>query len=130
MLIHCPPQKDGANSMWRKGGEFEHLKALRIAAAQAMVGHELATGLITLSVKIRAEQSRGDLDNFITGICDGLMAAHPLTPIDLTAWRTVPEFARPEHPICFTDDALISQIHAERVTSVNKIPGYHVELEW
>jgi len=75
-----PPKKDGANSMWRKGSEMERVIALRLAASQSMHGHSLAQSWVHMSVRVYANPTDGDLDNFITGICDSLTAAHSRTP--------------------------------------------------
>jgi len=99
-----PPKKDGANSMWRKGIEIERLQNLRIAAVQAMNGRSPTTGLIHLCLRLYAAPENGDLDNFITGICDGLMAAHPRTPIDIEFWSGISELAQPKRNICYMDD--------------------------
>ena len=123
-----PPKKDGANSMWRKGSEFDRLKALRLAASQAMSGRPPFSGLIQLKVTIHADPRSGDLDNFITGICDGLMAAHPATPINGSRWSDVPPDSRPSRAIAFTDDAAISMIQAERVPPEGKPSTYKIEV--
>ena len=125
-----PPKKDGANSMWRKGHEFERLRNLRIAAVNAMNDKSPATSPIHLILRLYATPENGDLDNFITGICDGLMAAHPRTPIDIEFWSGLPELAQPNRSICYTDDKLISKITAERLTSDAYDPHYEVELKW
>jgi len=125
-----PPKKDGANSMWRKGSELARLKALRIAASEAMKDIPLIKGNLLLTIRIFADSTKGDLDNFITGICDGLMAAHPLTPIDHKEWLDLPEAARPHRPICYSNDALINSIAAKRLPPDEKGDHYYVELEW
>ena len=35
MVMDQPPKKDGANSMWRKKSEVQHIVALRAAALEA-----------------------------------------------------------------------------------------------
>lgn len=125
-----PPKKDGANSMWCKGSEQTRLRALRSAAFEAMRGQPLISSLATLTIRIFADIRKGDLDNFITGICDGLMAAHPLTPIDPATWQDIPDEIRPGHPICYIDDAVIQKIFAERLTPMNNREYYVVELDW
>lgn len=125
-----PPKKDGANSMWRKGSELERLKNLRIAAVQAMDGKSSATSAIHLKLKLYTGPENGDLDNFITGICDGLMAANPRTPINIELWCGIPERAHPNKSICYTDDKLVAKITAERLTSDAHDQHYEVELEW
>ena len=116
--------------MWRKRSELQHLIALRKAAAEAMQGIPLIQSEITMNICIYADPHQGDLDNFITGICDGLMAAHRRTPVDLLAWMDLPEEARPDHPICFQDDVLIQLVTAERKEPDARGSRYIVELEW
>ena len=123
-----PPKKDGANSMWRKGSELDKLKALRLAASQAMAGRPPFSGPLQLKVTIHADPRSGDLDNFITGICDGLMAAHPATPIDAPAWSEVPPESQPSRAIAFTDDAAISRIQAERMPLEGRAGQYKIEV--
>ena len=127
-VIGLPPKKDGANSMWRKGSEFERLRNLRIAAAEAMNGRSPATTLVNLHLRLFAAPENGDLDNFLTGICDGLMAAHPRTPVDTAIWSSLPEHAQPNRSICFKDDKLLWKISAERISSNDR--HYEVEVEW
>jgi hypothetical protein len=72
-----PPKKDGANSMWGKDLEADRLIKLRIAAAMAFGDDPPLRDSINLEVSVNIPQNGrtiGDLDNFITGICDGLMA--------------------------------------------------------
>jgi hypothetical protein len=123
-----PPKKDGANSMWRKGSESVRLKALRLAASQAMSGIPAFSKHVQLSITLYSDSQSGDLDNFITGICDGLMAAHPNTPIDDSAWSDVPPLAHPSRAIAFKDDAIVARIRADRVAPTAQIPHYEVEI--
>lgn len=81
---HLPPKKDGANSMWNKASERARLVALR-QAAYACCGEEpVLSADIRLSVQIHCAASElltvGDLDNFITGVCDGLMVPREARP--------------------------------------------------
>ncbi len=125
-----PPKKDGANSMWRKGAQQNRLKALRVEAANRMAASPPTTSAIKMTLCVYAHPGKGDLDNFITGICDGLMAAHHLTPIDLSLWMDIPESARPNHSICFQDGMVINQITATRLPLKETGECYFVELEW
>jgi hypothetical protein len=125
-----PPKKDGSSSMWRKGSEFERLKVLRIASVRAMGDSPVITQTIHLSLVLFASPSEGDLDNFITGICDGLMAAHHQTPIDLALWQDIPEGAKPQQAICYRDDRQICRISAERFPPDDYGERYSLELEW
>ncbi|MEX2227564.1 MAG: hypothetical protein WEB52_14065 [Dehalococcoidia bacterium] len=124
-----PPKKDGANSMWRKQAEVQRLKTFRIAACAALDGREPEDGLVALTVRVFAPVSAGDLDNFATGICDGLMAVHPRAPVDPSLWAEVPEQARPDRAIAFRDDCVVSRIVIERLP-VTDVVRYEVELDW
>jgi len=76
-----PPKKDGANSMWGKQTEIPRLISLRSSALKAMDGRNPFNHNITLKLKFHCPINKifrvGDLDNFITGVCDGLQAADP-----------------------------------------------------
>jgi hypothetical protein len=131
MRIHfrvdaLPPKKDGANSMWRKGSELPRLKALRVAASQAMIGVSVPVKDVQLKLTFHTDPKAGDLDSFIAGICDGLMAAQASIPIDASAWFDLPVDARPAKAIAFGDDAIISKIDAERI--VAKATRYWYEV--
>jgi len=123
-----PPKKDGASSMWRKAAELGRLKALRREASRAMGGRPLLTGRVELTIEVYADEKAGDLDNLITGVCDGLQAAHPLTPIDESEWLDVPREARPHRAIVFADDSVIAAIHATRKAPADGQPRYEVSV--
>lgn len=127
-----PPKKDGANSMWRKASEFERLRALRVAVASALarVGSVPDEGAIRLSLRVYAPREAGDLDSFVTGAFDGLMAAHTGVPIDLALWAAVPEAARPDRALLYVDDSRVSKIEAERLAPDDSTSRYEVEVEF
>ena len=125
-----PPKKDGASSMWGKGAEVPRLKELRKAARSALGEQRPLSGPVRLTLRVYADQAVGDLDNFITGVCDGLMAAHPGVFVDPVIWGDLPESARPRVAIAFDDDSVVSSIHAERLVPDAESPRYDVELEW
>ena len=129
-LPGLPPKKDGANSMWRKGVEMKRLKTLRLVAYQEFNNHSMIESPIHLTLRVYSLPRQGDLDNFITGICDGLMAIHPLTPIDATDWEDLPLEARPHNKLVFKDDALIDRIEAQRFPPDGPEPRYQIELDW
>ncbi|PKO13968.1 MAG: hypothetical protein CVU39_16440 [Chloroflexi bacterium HGW-Chloroflexi-10] len=54
-----------------------------------------------------------DLDNFITGICDGLMSARVDRYNDL--YSDILPDARPKNDICYWDYVLITQIAVQRI---------------
>ena len=124
-----PPKKDGANSMWRKPTEVIRLKALRLAALQACEGRR-ALRPLSLTLRVFAATRAGDLDNFVTGICDGLMAAHSRTPIAETDWADVPPSIHPRNPIVYDDDSCVFRIVAERLDLPADGPYYEITLAW
>ena len=93
-----PPKKDGANSMWNKPSEFRRLVRLRSVALQAMDGRTPLASDIVLELEIRCGGSDGDLDNFITGVCDGLQAASRGTPTG-ELWESESPTIRPDRTI-------------------------------
>jgi hypothetical protein len=128
-----PPKKDGANSMWGKRLEAERLVKLRTAALTAMEGQpplKRDVGL-TITVCVGAENNRsiGDLDTFITGVCDGLMKAaarcRPLPDV----WDKVEEAIRPDKSIAIEDDCQVISIQAVKVKDATGRQFYGVELE-
>jgi hypothetical protein len=75
-----PPKKDGANSMWGKGStELVRIQKLRKAAREKLGAQGPFRTNVALEVELHVPENDlarvGDLDNFITGICDGLMRA-------------------------------------------------------
>ncbi len=125
---NLPPKKDGANSMWRKSSELPRLKALRVAVLNALGGSSVCLENVELKIRIYADSQSGDLDNFITGICDGLMAAHPRTPIDNSVWVDVSSDVHPRKAIAFSDDAVVERISAERLMPLSSGPHYELEI--
>lgn len=91
------------------------MKALRTAASNAMGEIPPQQQAIHLTIKIYTEAKSGDLDNFITGICDGLQSVHPRTLINENNWLDVPTQIHPSRPIVFLDDSCVSKIVAERI---------------
>lgn len=83
---------------------------------------------VALKIVIYAPPSAGDLDNFVTGICDGLMATHPFTPITPALWSDLPAGAWASCPIVYTDDAVVQRIEAERRPLDGTAPRYEVEI--
>ena len=78
---------------------------------------------------MHANVAAGDLDNFITGVCDGLMAAHPRTPIRDEDWLDVLSGIHPRRAVAFEDDSCVCRIVAERIPSSAE-PHYEIELSW
>ena len=122
-----PPKKDGASSMWGKASEAENIVNLRNAALKARdeLGIGPFTGKVgielTMYVEEKVIESLGDLDNFITGVCDGLQAADPRANMHETIFKG----CSPYEPVLFFSDAKVYDIHARKVPIEGK-EGYYV----
>jgi len=77
-----PPKKHGEKSMWARNDEAPRVASLREKALEARTKlgiNDCFHSLVFLGLKIFVPKSQlesvGDLDNFITGVCDSLQAA-------------------------------------------------------
>ena len=128
-----PPKKYGKKrkSMWRNETQARRLIALRKAAREALGSQERFTKNIRLTLRVYVgsdgpvsgdRDNIGDLDNFISGVCDGLMRAHENTG------KLHPQFGRREnravHPRewdALSDDSKVVKIDAKKFFG----PGDH-----
>lgn len=128
-----PPKKDGAQSMWGKPTEARRLERLRLAAKEAIQNNQPLRQNIKLSLKIHLgiinDQFAGDLDNYITGICDGLMAANPMSKL-VERWSN-PDLTdiHPSKTIAIVDDSQVVCIHAEKIIGEVQQSWYEIILE-
>jgi len=128
-----PPKKDGANSMWGKETEIPRLISLRRAALEAMAGLDPFERNIHLKFTFHCPSNKifrvGDLDNFITGVCDGLQAADPRAG-GKTKWaKEAPPEIQPNECIAIKDDCYVVQILAEKVGDDSARDWYEIEIE-
>ena len=127
--------------MWGKRTDTEpkRLLALRRKALEALNSSPF-TGPIRLTLSIHVgdqapvfanagKNGFGDLDTFVAGVCDGLMAAHPNSGIN-------PLFDEPEnadiHPskvIAIRDDQQVMEISAKKRIDPGNHCWYEVGLE-
>ncbi len=127
------PKKDGANSMWGKPTEVRRLIKLRLAAFSVFQSRTPLKRNIRLSLVVHVgsvnDRFTGDLDNFITGVCDGLMATATHSKID-TLWSN-PELrdVHPNKSLAIDDDSQIVSIKAEKIIGDSNLPWYEVLLE-
>ena len=130
---YLPPKKDGASSMWLKDLEIQRVVKLRLAAVQAFGQTPPLTNNIGLRLSVHLPQNSraaGDLDNFVTGVCDALQAAAPRTPWANHATWSDPRFAaiRPDQVIGMIDDCEVVEITAKKIVGHAGEPWYEVVL--
>lgn len=133
-----PPMKDGASSMWCHQPGIYRLLALRSAAqaAFAEAGAQPFDGPVRVTLEVRGvpplERRAGDLDNFITGVLDGLQAAAPGTPWPgHSSWTSAAAAIQPNTPVGLVDDAWVVEVVARKrkAATANEGPAYTVTLE-
>jgi hypothetical protein len=129
-----PPKKDGACSMWNKDNEFVPLINLRKAALAHFNGDPPLAKDIAVSIRVHIGPANsstiGDLDNFVTGICDGLQAANPRTPLGDRWCEPEYEAIHPRNVVAILDDREVVSIDAKKVIEVidDGRPWYSLEL--
>ena len=130
VLGDLPPKKDGANSMWGKPSERERLIKLRRGAMEKLGADDPLETDIRMVVEIHDSKQRiagiGDLDNFITGICDGLMAASQRIA-RMDGWTENP-LIDPSRCIAIRDDREVVEIIARKIGDESAEPWYTVTL--
>ena len=131
-----PPKKGGAKSMWGNETQAKRLVALRKKALRKMGSHPF-TGKVRLRVTVQVSdqpgQDPGDLDNLVSGVCDGLMKAHK----NALVWINKDEKFKklwpnnsihPSIAIAFEDDKQVMRICAEKRIGPGK-GSYKIRLE-
>jgi len=116
--------------MWGKATEVGRLIELRQEARKQLAGGAPLRASISLVLEVhigpRNSRAVGDLDNFVTGVCDGLQARvhssglHP-------DWRLVDPGIHPDQCVAIWDDNAILSIYATKVVAL-EAPYYVVEL--
>jgi hypothetical protein len=129
-----PPKKNGANSMWGSPLESERLVKLRKAALTAMKGRPPLKSDIRLTVTVcvgaKNDRSVGDLDTFVTGVCDGLMRCAPRSKRYLEVWGKIENHdIRPDIPIAIDDDSQVIDIQAIKTINTTERQHYDITLE-
>lgn len=130
-----PPKKNGANSMWGNEHESERLVKLRKKALAKMVGYAIMKRNIHLTITVcvgaKNDRSVGDLDTFVTGVCDGLMKRAAGAKLCPTGIWDYPENkdVHPDKPIAIADDSQVVSIQATKTTDAAGRQYYDVTLE-
>ncbi len=126
-----PPKKDGANSMWGKKSEAKNIVNLRKAATTARNEINITpfTGRVSIELTIYSDnaviENMGDLDNFITGICDGLQAADPRAKMQ----GLILSECEPYQPLLYYTDARGVDIQARKIPIENQDIHYTVKVK-
>jgi len=126
-----PPKKRGDLSMWNVEVEALRVRRLRAAAATAIGDAPPLSRSITLRIWVYLPENTkqtGDLDTFVAGVCDALMAAPreaALAPVlcDLGDGR-----ADPTRSLAIDDDHQIVRIEAEKIVQPGCEERYEIEL--
>ena len=115
--------------MWGKPEEARRIRALRLAAANAFAERPPLRSNIKLTMRahVGSENTRntGDLDNFLTGICDGLQAADPRAHVA----EDFEHHIQPTRAVAIVDDAQVIQIEAAKIVKLVAAPFYEVVLD-
>ncbi len=127
-----PPKKSGAISMWGNAREIPGLISLRRAALAELGDSPVLQRDIRLCIVVHTGPSNtrqtGDLDTFVAGICDGLMAADTKATLG-DEWSALENAgAHPSRPIAIDDDHQVVFICASKVVGDPR-PFYTVGLE-
>lgn len=128
-----PPKKCSERSMWSKPQEIPRVISLRQAAFASMNGAPPLRDAIRLSVRILLatdDRTLGDLDNFVSGICDALQRANTSAGLVVgSAWDAdkLRDIAPDRFAVIGDDNAIVS-IQAERLVTTGSEAFYEVEL--
>ena len=128
-----PPKKDGSSSMWGKKSEASNIVNLRNAAIKAREGQNigLLSSRICIDLTIYANEkeieSMGDLDNFVTGICDSLQAADPRANMQDFIQKEC--IVNPLQPVLFYTDAKVFEINAKKIPIKGNNGYYEVMIK-
>jgi Holliday junction resolvase RusA-like endonuclease len=122
-----PPKKDGAFSMWNKPLEVKRIRLLRLVVAEQLKGAAPFARNISLHLECHVGPSNtrttGDLDNFLTGICDALMACDKRVNVD----ETFEEHIGPQVALGIVDDSQVVEITARTVIA-EEPPHYFLTI--
>ena len=128
-----PPKKHGEKSMWARRDEAPFVASLRKEALEARLKAGLNSpfnSLVSLELQVFVPkpqlESIGDLDSFITGVCDSLQPADPkVLPYLDEALRGLKEEAHPRHALLITNDAKVVSIIARKVALQENLGVYY-----
>lgn len=119
--------------MWNRPLERKRLVSLRQKALEAFDGQLPLEGNIKIRLKIYIAENKpfiGDLDTFLTGICDGLMRIAPRSKLEGDFWSQ-PEYIdiHPEKFAVIKDDGEVISIQGEKIIGETKQHRYEITIE-
>ncbi len=135
-----PPKKHGRKSMWNRKTEVNRLKVLRRKALDELGSAPPFTGDIRLTLSVHVgceapvftdagEKGFGDLDNFVSGVCDGLMAADRRAKIHPLFCESKNANVHPTKKIAIWDDQQVIEINAKKCIRPGNHCWYEIGLE-
>jgi hypothetical protein len=125
-----PPRKDAAQSMWgSKNPDHQRVVVLRQTAVKAFESQSLFEGHVTLNLVVHADSvDKGDLANFIGGVCDSLQAvSNMMQPKYIADPLRKEDMINAFRPIAYKDDKFVTTINAQLHIS-SESEWYEVEL--
>jgi hypothetical protein len=132
---YLPPSKNEAKSLFGTPSMVDRVIKLRLAASEALHGDPPLRRDIRLALVVHVEfpneRASGDLDNFIRGICDSLMAANPQARdyADPKFKQRGLEHIDLARPVAVEDDCGVLEINARKVALDTNSPWYEITLE-
>ncbi len=134
-----PPRKQQTTSMWSQLNEALLVASLRMKALEAMKRaglndcfHSFVSLELTLFTPYLQLEKVGDLDTFITGVCDSLQAAHVNTTSSVNPLFLEPQYREidPKRPLLIENDSKIMSIVAKKKSlDVGQTVYYRVVIE-
>lgn len=117
-----PPKKHGEKSMWAHPDEVRPIFSLKenVLEARSKAGlKDCFRMFVALELTVFTPRSKlasvGDLDNFITGVCDGLQAADPRVHPHKIFQEPHRKGIDPKNALLFDNDAKVVSIIAKKV---------------
>jgi Holliday junction resolvase RusA-like endonuclease len=124
-----PPKKHGEKSMWDNKTEVRRLIKLRNEIRKKLENRKPLSKNIYLKLIVNIPKNNkivGDLDNFLTGVCDGLMKANPRSKIS-EEFNKHPSID-PREIYFIEDDSQIVKIIATKMIKPGIKPYYKLEI--
>jgi Holliday junction resolvase RusA-like endonuclease len=125
-----PPKKIRGKSLWTAQSQYNLIKELRERAYQEKEASGTLTFTENVSLKIEVhvpsthndpkqqQNFVGDLDNLISGICEGLMGAW-------STYKYNQQDPTKGKPIMYNDDSQIQAIQADKIIEPNDTKPYY-----